>query len=279
MKRENLFCFDLNKDNATIDREEFILRRESAAVAAERDTLNKKMSKAILKSVVGGVGVISICSVLFLMAGVACGLVVLFRHLETKVFSLEQGFMAGLLLVLSGILWVIKTVFAKKNEGDDSLPYEDEMDRLNSISMRELRVPSDAKRVELFGYFYDKLDLSEPYDTDQVDVFEEDGRLCLHHVGCVIGIPIDSVEAVVKVKESITFKDWTKDVPYDSGEYAPYHIVERKLSEYDEEYSMDGYYSIRFVGEGEAFELVVPPYEIQPFLDILQMEVTEESTR
>ncbi|MBR5615712.1 MAG: hypothetical protein IKW66_02720 [Clostridia bacterium] len=276
MERENLFCFDINKENASIDREEFILRRESAAVAAERDAVNSKMGKAILKSVVGGAGVISICSVIFLMAGVACGLVVLFRYLETEAFSLEQGLMASFLLVLSGVLWGIKKGFANKHPEDDALPFEDELDRLNAISMRELRVPSDAKRVELFGYFYDKLDPSDPYDVDQVDVFGEDGMLCLHHVGCVIAIPMSSIEAVVRVKQSITFKDWTKDEPYDSEPYAQYHIVERRLSEYAKEYSMDGYYSIRFAREGEAFELVVPSYEIEPFLDILNMDVTEE---
>ena len=276
MKRENLFCFDLNREDLSIDRKEFILRRESAAVAAEREALNKKMSKAILKSVVGGVGVISICSAILLMAGVACGLVVLLRYLETKVFSLEQGLMAGSLFVLSGILWVIKTVFAKKNREDDSLPYEDEMDRMNAISMRELRVPSDAKKVQLLGKFYKESADSDLYDVDEVDLFEEEGMLCLHHVGYVIAIPLDSIEALVKVNAPILFSDWIKDVPHDSEEYAGYGIEKRTVGEFDEEYSMDGYYSLRFSREGEAFELVIPLYEIGPFLDILQMDVTRE---
>lgn len=276
MKRENLFCFDLNREDLSIDRKEFILRRESAAVAAEREALNKKMSKAILKSVVGGVGVISICSAILLMAGVACGLVVLLRYLETKVFSLEQGLMAGSLFVLSGILWVIKTAFAKKNREDDSLPYEDEMDRMNAISMRELRVPSDAKKVQLLGKFYKESADSDLYDVDEVDLFEEEGKLCLHHVGYVIAIPLDSIEALVKVNAPILFSDWIKDVPHDSEEYAGYGIEKRTVGEFDEEYSMDGYYSLRFSREGEAFELVIPLYEIDPFLDILQMDVTRE---
>ncbi len=278
MERENLFRVNLDKDDVEIDRGEFILRRESAAVAAEREALNEKLSKSILRSVVGVHGVMSIFFVLCLIGGLFCGLMTLVEYLENKALSEALLAMAVILLALSVVFLVLKVVFGKKEGKNDSVDaIDDELGRLNEISKRELRVPSDARKVELFGRFYHEGSApDEPYDVDEMDVFEEDGNLCLHHVGVVIAVPIASIEAVVKLGDTITFSDWMKDEEYDSEPYAQYHIVKRQVGEYEEEYSMNGYCSIRFLREGTPFELIVPLYEVEPFLDILKMEVTEE---
>ena len=278
MKRENLFMIDLDKDDTVIDREEFILRRESALVEAERKELDEKLSKSILKSVFGIYGFMTLFFGLFLMAGLCCGVVTLFHYFETKVFSTIPLCMAVLFLILSGVFGVLKKVLDKKKKQHDHInAMDDEYGRLNEISKRELKIPSDAKTVEIFGHFYHEDSATDkPYDVDEVAIFEEDGKLCLHHVGIVIAVPIDSIEGVVKLGDTITFSDWMKEVPHDSDEYLQYHIVKRQVNEYDEEYSMNGYYSIRFTKEGTPFELLVPLYEIDPFLDILKLEVTEE---
>lgn len=131
--------------------------------------------------------------------------------------------------------------------------------------------------MEIFGYFYrENFAPDEPYDVDRVTIFEEDGKLCMQYVGIVIAVPMDSIEAVVKLGDTIIFNDWIKDVSHDSDEFLQYHIEKRQVNEYDEEYSMNGYYSIRFSKEGTPLELLVPLYEIQPFLDIPKLEVTEE---
>lgn len=278
MKRENLFRINMEKDEMVIDREAFILRRESAPIKAERNELDGKLAKSILKSVFGIQSVATLFFGVFLIAGLCCGLVTLFRYFEIKVLSVLPLCMAFLFLIVSGVFWVLKKMLDKKNEENDPVDaMDDEYDRLNAISKRELKIPSDAKTVKIFGHFYEGDSIpNEPYDVDEVAIFEEDGKLCLHHIGFVIAVPIDSIEAVVKLGDTITFNDWMKDVPHDSDEYLQYHIVKRQVNEYDEEYSMNGYYSIRFTGEGIPFEILVPLYEIGPFLDILKLEVTEE---
>ncbi len=278
MERENLFRIDLDKEEMMIDREEFILRRESAAVRAERMELGEKLTKSIMKSVLGFGGFLTISFTFSLMAGICCAAITLFGYLETKVFSALPLGLTVFFLLLSGVLGVLKKVLDRKHEGEDPAYMTDgEYDRLNQISERELKIPDGAKTVELFGHFYHKDSESDgPYDVDQMAIFEEDGMLCLHHVGAVIAVPIDSIEAVVKMEDTVTFSDWMKDVPHDSEPYAQYHIKKRQVSEYEEEYSMDGYYSIRFSKEDTPFELVVPLYEIEPFLEILKPRVTEE---
>jgi hypothetical protein len=274
MQRENLFRVDLDKEDMTIDREEFILRRESAAVRAERARLNERLTKEILKKGVSAGGVFGIC----LMACICCVVTAFMGYLENKVVSVLPLCLAAFFLGASVVFGVIKKARDKKNEGKAPVFSTDsEFDRLDEISEQELRVPKDAKTVELFGCFYNKDSAPDaPYDVDEVDIFEENGMLCLHHVGFVIGVPIDSIEAVVKVEDTVTFSDWMKDEPHDSEKYAPYHITMRQVNEYEEEYSMDGYYSIRFSKDGNPFELIVPLYEIEPLLEILKIEVTKE---
>ena len=277
MQRENLFRVDLDKEDMTIDREEFILRRESAAVRAERNALNERLNKEIMKHVFGGGGVVGILFIVSVIACFCC-VAVFMGFFENDVFSVIPLCLAAFFLGASVVFGVIKKARDKKNEGKAPVFSTDsEFDRLDEISEQELRVPKDAKTVELFGRFYHKDSVSdEPYDVDEMQIFEENGNLCLHHVGTVIGVPMDSIEAVVKVEDTVTFSDWMKDEPHDGEKYAPYHITMRQVNEYEEEYSMDGYYSIRFSKDGTPFELAVPLYEIEPFLEILKLKVTKE---
>ena len=277
MERENLIRVDLDKEDVTIDREEFILRRESAAVRAERNELDKRLNKEIMKYVFGGGGIVGILFIVCVMACFCC-VAVFMGCFENNVFSVIPLCLAAFFLGASVVLGIIKKARDKKNEEKEPVFSTDsEYDRLSEISEQELRIPKDAKTVELFGHFYNKDSApDEPYDVDQMEIFEENGMLCLHHVGFVIGVPMDSIEAVVKVEDTVTFSDWMKDDAHDSEPYAQYHITKRQVSEYEEEYSMDGYYSIRFSKDGTPFELAVPLYEIEPFLDILKLKVTEE---
>ena len=278
MDRENLFRVNLDTEEMAIDREEFILRRESTAVRAERNELDKRLTKEIMKNALGTGSIVGTLFGICLMVGICCAVMVLMGYLENKILSVLPLCLAALFLAASAIFGVLRKVLDKKNEEKEPVYTTDsEYDRLNEISKRELRVPSGAKTVELFGHFYHKdSEPNEPYDVDQMDIFEENGNLCLHHVGIVIAVPIDSIEEVVKVEDTITFSDWMKDEAHDSEPYAQYHITKRQVSEYEEEYTMDGYYSIRFSKDGTPFELVVPSYEIEPFLEILKLRVTEE---
>ncbi len=276
MKRENLFSINLHTDKV-IDREEFILRRENSVIQADRKALNDKMSNAILKGAFKAHDLMPLFFGLCLLVGLCFGAVTLFTYFDTNTLSALTSGIAVVSLIASGVFWILGKVIKKDDKNPQLDAVNEEYGRFEEISKRDLRVPSDARTVELFGRFYHKESTSnDPYDIDQVTIFEEDGSLCLHYIGVVIAVPIDTIEAVVKVEETITFSDWMKDVTYDDYEYAEYNISKREIDEYDEEYSMNGYYSIRFCKDGIPFELLVPLYEIEPFLEILKIDVIEE---
>ena len=278
MKRENLFMVNIDKDDAQIDREELILRRENPTIKADREALNEKLGKAIMKSAFGAAGTMMILSYLFLIGGIFLGLMTAVNYLSDNIFSPLLIGIAVTALVLGGVFALIRKKLDKKNEENSPLDALDEsFARINEISRRDLGVPDGVGSVQIFGYFYDeKNEPSGAYDVDEVGVFVEDGKLCMHHVDVVIAIPLASIEGIVKCGGTVTFKDWLFDDAHDSENFAQYGIKKKQIDEFDDEYSMKGYYSLRFTSGNTPMELIVPLYSAEPLLELLGLEVTEE---
>lgn len=280
MQRENLFMVNIgiDQEDALIDREELILRRENPTIRADRAALDEKLGKAIMKNAFGAAGAMMILSTLFLMGGLCFGLMTAVNYLRDKIFSpLLLGVAVGA-LILGGVFALIRKKLDKKNEENSPLDaFDDSYARINEISRRDLGVPDGVKTVQIFGYFYDEKNVpSGAYDVDEVGVFVEAGKLCLHHADVVIGIPLESIEGIVKCGETVTFKDWMCDEDGNEDGYLRYGIEKKQIDEFNDEYSMQGYYSLRFCVDGEPMELIVPLYSAEPLLELLGLEVTEE---
>lgn len=278
MQRENLFMINIHSDDEQIDRKELILRRENPIIKADREALNEKLGKAIMKNAFGPAGVMMILSTLFLMGGLCFGLLTVVDYLREKSISPIVLGVAVVSLALGGIFALIRKNIDKKNEENSPLDALDESyARIAELSRRDLGVPSDAKRIELFAHFYDESDApDEAYDIDEVEAFVEDGKLCLYHIDVVIAIPLDSIEGIVKCGDTVRFKDQTRDSLDDSEEYSKYGIEKKQIDGYNAEYSMKGYYSLRFSLDGTPMEIAIPLYEIEPLLDLIGLEVVEE---
>ena len=281
MQRENLFMVNIDSDDVQIDREELILRRENPTIKSDREALNEKLGKAIMKNAFGAAGVMMVLSTLFLMGGLYFGLMMLVNYFRDKVFSVLPLCITLGALILGGVFALIRKKLEKKNEENSPIDaLDDSFARINEISRRDLGVPDGIDSVQIFGYFYDEENTpSGAYDVDEVGVFVEDGKLCLHHVDVVIGIPLESIEGIVKCHETVTFKDWICGEDGDEEGYLQYGIEKKQIDEYNEEYSMSGYYSLRFSLEGTSMEMILPLYnDIEPLLSILNLEVSEEAS-
>ena len=86
---------------------------------------------------------------------------------------------------------------------------------------------------------------------------------------------MNEIEGLVKVNDPITFDTWLADDPHDSLKYAQYDI-EKKETNYEEQYTMTGYYSLRFNHECEPFELLFPLFGAETLLKLIDREITEE---
>jgi hypothetical protein len=278
MTRKNLFSINLDNESV-IDTEAFVLRRENSALSAKREQLSEELTKTLHKTVKK-----SLLRLLPTLLG--CGLGVLLGSVAFETFESNEVFPA-ILGVIAGFLFVGGIVYGvingKKQKANEDKPDEgmEELDKkyeaFNAEVKRELGIPEDAPQVDILTYMYSPEDKTTKtvYSGDTTNVFIEDGKLCFWYGEAVIGFPMSEIEALVKVNEPITFDSWMPDAPHDSLKYAQYGI-EKKEVDYDEQYTMKGYYSLRLTHEGEPFELLFPLFDAEKFLALLDREIVEE---
>ena len=278
MDRQNLFSINL-KNKSAIDNEAFILRCENSALSAKREQLSEELTKTLHKTVKKSL-------LRMLPTFIGCGLGVLLGSVAFETFESNEVFPA-VLGVIAGFLFVGGIVYGvingKKQKANEDKPDADmeELDKkyeaFNQEVKRELGIPENAPQVDILTYMYSPEDkiTKTVYSGDTTNVFIEDGKLCFWYGEAVIGFPMSEIEALVKVNEPITFDSWMPDAPHDSLKYAQYGI-EKKEVDYDEQYTMKGYYSLRLTHEGEPFELLFPLFDAETLLGLLNREIVEE---
>jgi len=214
-----------------------------------------------------------------LMIGVLCVILTLEGYFEDGTVSPLPVLAAILFFCVAAVTYIVYRRHSKKEELDTDLDsVGNEYTTLNDRSRAELNSPENAPAIEIFTDMYsaDDDEKNSVYSNDEATVFEENGILCFYYGSAVIGVPISEIEAVVKSDGSVSFEFWNKDIPYNRGDYMQYKIEKHKVDEYDENYSMTGYYSIRFTHSGTPFEIIVPLYDITPVLAILKTEPITE---
>ncbi len=273
MERENLFSINLDSDKV-IDREELVIRRESEELSAKRDVLNKQLMRSFHKSTRK-----TLLRLFIPFISVMLGIVFF-------VFSLDNGNLHTASLIVAIVLFAVGAIsFIKNRNAKNSKAHSEELDdvndgygSLNELVRNELCVPFDAKEIDIFTCMYSekKKDNDKIHSTNTAHVFEENGKLCFWYGKVILAIPLSSIEAIVKVDEEVKFDAWTKDSEYDSFDYSHYEIKKNAVNEYQEYYSMLGYYSLRFSYDDMPFEVIIPIYDIEPVLDILKVEPITE---
>ena len=280
MTRKNLFSINTsNKRAVGIDNEAFVLQRESTELSAKRDSLNEELANVMHKTIKKSL-------LRLLPAFLGCGLGVILGSVAFEIFESKEvlpailGIIAGFLFV-GGIVYGV--IHVKKQKANENKPDEsmEELDKkykaFNAEVKRELGIPENAPQVDILTYMYSTEDKTTKnvYSGDTTNVFIENGKLCFWYGEAVIGFPMSEIEALVKVNESITFEGWMPDDPHDSLKYAQYGIEKKKV-DYDEHYTMNGYYSLRLTHEGEPFELLFPLFDADALLGLLNREIVEE---
>lgn len=288
MIRENMFRINLDDEVNAIDHQSLILRRESVALAEKRKELDKDFEKAIHKSINKGVGKMllrSLAPLIMLVIGMIMVSQTIERFEATGAIPPVLAIAAGAFIVASLILFYINRKKEKAEENEDNDEPDEALDSIdgayetfNKQVKQELRVPFDAVEVEVFTTMLSK-DFDKKrrfaYTNDAPTAFVEDGKLCFWYNSAVVGFPMSEIEALVKVNDSITFDSWMADDPYDGLKYAKYGITMKEV-EYEEHYTMNGYYSLRFTHEGEPFELLFPLFNAEKLLALLDCEIVEE---
>ncbi len=279
MTRENMFRIDLDNDANEIENQSLILRRENAELTQKRKELDEEFGKALHKSLNKDIGKMLL---LILSPFALLGLGGLLLAFGPNILALKA---VAVILMLAGAALLIYNYKKQKSEDTDEDEFDEELDSVddaygifNKQVKKELQVPFDAQEVEVFTTMYSKdADKTKKlvYTNDTPSAFVEDGKLCFWYGSAVIGFPMSEIEALVKVNDPITFDSWMADDPYDGLKYAKYDITMKEV-EYEEHYTMRGYYSLRFTHDGTPFELLFPLFDADKLLKLIDREIIEE---
>jgi len=269
MSRKNVFSINLDSDKV-IDFDTFIRRQESENLAKWREEMQNTRLSYMNKNLK--------YSAILYVAGLVGFVILRFAAKFAGFYATTMVILAVLLLASTVVSAVWLRKHSKKKEKEAQKRFEEEYASYEDIVKNELRIPKDAKKVEVFTYMYSKEGGTFPkeYAIDTATVFEEEGHLCFRYDGVVLGFPLSELEGVAKVNKTIFFNVWERDESFDSESFLPYHIQEIEDSEHGCYYSMQGYYSVRLTRDGTPYEIIIPPYDMDPILEILKVEPTAE---
>lgn len=203
--------------------------------------------------------------------------------IETESFSYVLSAQPALLPValLGLLIWACIFLIGKlkyRNVADSAVynNLETQSEKAVSASNEQLRIPADAKKIDVFTYPYQiKKGKERPlspllpfrYLNTEVSLFREGEALCFADVEAVVKIPFENIVEVVQISKRATVSGWNKQVAFNNGEYRKYKLRANGMGVL----FIKPYYSVRINKNGEDFEILIACYDIEAILALTGM--------
>ena len=275
--------FGVCKDNEEFDGKGFVVRTVNPILEEEinshletNETLEKKAS---LPKALKIIKLIAFYGALIIVVGIL-------RSLGDV--SLKEAYgNAPFLFYIGGVLIltfaVLKIYEANKHEdvaqSEEVKHLETESTELLKNALLDLKVPEESILVDVFSYGYKVKNGKEKqltsffqYINTEMHLFKEEDNLCLANAHEVYSIPISYIKSIKMINKKATVFGWNKELAYNSPEYKKYKIA---VNNYGTLF-IKPYYSILINNGFEDFELLVPSYDIDKFLNLTNLEIEKE---
>lgn len=273
---KNLFAIDMDKEYGEF--EPFVLRRVESELSEKQDEALQKLEDHQKRSQLPALLSIvkSLCIWFFLIV-----LISIIKVGKEAFSNAPVLCYAGILCGIIGIaLWIferkkIKTVAESEDLQEDvksAVAYAQKC-------FFELGVPDDAKNTDIFSKPYVMKNGKEKkangmfeYVNNEAYLFREGNTLCIADVQTVYGLPIEDMTGIYKVNKRASFMGWNKEENFNKAPYKQYKMTS---NQYGVIFTKT-YYSLRFSGFGEEYELLFPAYELDTFTSLTGLSVKEE---
>lgn len=274
--------FGLNNDNENFDGYHFRIREINPQLKEKIDE-HQKENEALSKksSLPKSLSIIKIVC-FFVAITVISGII---RSLDEV--TLKEAYNNIPFLFYIGGLTILIYVFIliyennKKTNIETSEEFkklQEDSDELIQKALEDLKVPLDAKKIDIFIYPY-KIKTSKEkqvkslqmfkYINYEFNVFNEADKLCFADSNQVIAIPLSSINKIFEINKKVSFFGWNKIEKYNKGEYKKYKITANNYGTL----FIKTYYSIII---NEEYELLIPGYEINQILELTNLEIEKE---
>lgn len=235
----------VNKKNEAFNGEEFVVATPDPSLARSLESSSENAEEAIEKSklplpvrigrwICGVLGVLAILGILKALGG------------EDGVSLGEAYQNASWIFWLGGaclVTWALLMLIGLRKqkavlEADESTQALDHLDRMCKAVFLDLKVPEDAKEVDILSFFYkvknDEIKVCEkvlqtaPYQNPIFHIFTDSEHLYLANLEGKYAIPLSALKVIRTVKKTIPIRitEWNKDEAYNKGIYKQYKLQE-----------------------------------------------------
>lgn len=149
--------------------------------------------------------------------------------------------------------------------------WEKECQLLQRETTEELRVPSDAAKIDVLEYTYK--DPAKPEWTDilEMSIFLEGSRFCLAGEGFRISLGLSGIRRFRRCEDAITCCAWNKNTPPGEGIYADVQYDDK--TNFD--YKIPGYAVLEFTEGDEDYEISIPCYDVPAVEALIGMKAED----
>lgn len=209
------------------------------------------------------------------------GMIMFVGILRAEVSILEAFENAPFVFYAGGIAWVVYAVlllseWLKKNKhmaSDSYTEYIDDTQQQTTVSMQELGIPQNAPSVDVFCYAYKYNKKNEQvqvksdfkYIALEMYIFQDEHKLYLADLTTVFAFDKKEFVNLEKIEKRTAFSGWNKEDTLNSERYKKYKLTANQYGTIFCKY----HYSLQISSNGKLFELLIPPYEIATFANII----------
>lgn len=183
----------------------------------------------------------------------------------------------GMIVIGSGICIYMRNKTKKSNSDPEVKEYVTKTVKTVKECLFELDIPETAPQMDVFCVLMKKNRKGEEvfkklslitFVNMEFRLFVENDLFCFGANDAVIGLPLDSIKNIAKIKKRAPIVSWNKNELFNAPKYKKYKL-----------YSNGGiiwsryYYKVDLDIEGEEYYFFIPCYEKDVFLKILCVDV------
>lgn len=191
-------------------------------------------------------------------------------------------YIVAVMILISFILYMVEKSKKKYYTTEEYSQSESYINQVQEKILDFFQIPQDAPLLEVLVFDYkmvnDKLIVKErsnpvglgsiKYLNLEVYCYVKGGSLILTDLIEEWCIPLYCFTGIRKINKKIYVPQWLKEEPYDKGEYKKYKLIPNQLGYI----FFKPYFSIELSYQGEPYELLIPPYELEQFSNLVCLD-------
>lgn len=264
---QNLNIKDINYIG---DEQEFITKSIDEDQKLELNKLNEKRQKIaekyfkIVKTIAG---------IFIVFAFISLILTMVLQNGNNELLAIFW-YISLFLTGLSVLIFIVVTISLKKKfKSPEMIEINEKMQELYEEMVKSVDMPNDVIKMDFIIIPYtvkdEKIEFNGFINIDTA-IWKEDNKLKIFAGDRLVSIPLNNFESIKKVSEKAELPRWNKQSKPQEGEFAKYNI---KMKNY--KYIIQSYYIVSIQSDLEAYELFLPDYEAQTFIDITGLDYKE----